>query len=309
MQIVDRQFGEMMAQLEAEGFADNTIVIFLADNGRCHFRGKQFLYEPGCKVPMIIRYPGHIKPGTVNSDLVSAIDICKTVLDIAGVEPEIPLHGLNLLNGDTAAREYIFTARDKMDDTHDAMRAVRSKDGFKLIHNLMPERPYMQYNQYKEGGYPPIAEMSYLYLKGELNEAQSLFFAATKPIYELYDLNTDPYEIHNLADEKRYAAKKEELLEVLNDWRENVIKDEGVSEEFRALNVFPATNPEVSVDLFVHKNGDKYDYNKVGMPAWYPTRSMEEWRQIRDAWKEYIYREPGTSVDRPEIILDYGKRK
>ncbi|MFI3317836.1 MAG: sulfatase [Rikenellaceae bacterium] len=304
LQVVDRMLGEMLQRLEDEGFADNTIVIFLADNGRCHFRGKQFLYEPGVKVPMIIRWPGKIKPGTVNDTPVVAIDICQTVIDVANVTPKVPLQGLNLFGKEIEEREYIFFARDKMDDTHDAMRAVRSKSGYKLIHNLMPERPYMQYNQYKEGGYPPIAEMTYMYLTGQLNEVQSAFFAQTKPDFELYDLNNDPYEIKNLASDPAYDKIEEELLAALNDWRENVIHDTGVSDTFRALDVFPKECPMVSTDAFVHATHDKYDYNVVGWPAWFPTRSAEEWKEIRDQWVPYLYREPGTAGKRPPCVAD-----
>ncbi len=302
MQIVDRQIGEFLDYIDEQGMRDNTIVIFLADNGRCHFRGKQFLYEPGTKVPMIVRWPGKIEEGTVNNDLVSSLDICKTIVDIAGTETQIPLHGVNLLNGETAKREYIFTSRDKMDDTHDAMRAVRAKDGFKLIHNLMPERAYLQYNRYKEGGYPMLAEMNYLYLKGELNEVQSLFFADSKPEFELYDLNEDPYEIHNLANDPKFRAKRDELLEVLNNWRKDVIQDKGVSEYFKAQGVYAENCPAGTVDDFVYANRKEYDYKKYGTPSWYPTRSLEEWKEARDKWVEWVFRDPSSTMARPEIV-------
>lgn len=305
LQIVDRQVGELLDQLEKEGLKENTVVIFLGDNGRCHIRGKQFLYEPGLKVPMIVRWPGEVKAGQVSDDLVLSLDICQTALDFAGVKPEIPLHGVNLLNGDTAKRKYIFGTRDKMDETHDCIRSIRSKDGFKLIHNLMTERPYLQYNQYKEGGYAPLAEMTYLYLTGKLNKVQSQLFVSTKPEFELFDLNNDPYEINNLADDPKYAKTKAKLLKELNKWRKDVIKDKEPTEEFRALNTFPKANPEKSVDDFVFKNKDKYDFNITGWPAWYPTRSEQEWKRIRDEWSVYLYRTPGTKMANPQIIEDY----
>ena len=141
MQVVDRQVGEVLNRLEEEGLAENTVVFIIGDNGRCMPRGKQFLYDGGIQVPIIVRWPGKIEKGQVNDNLVSTIDISKTILDIAGVKTDYELHGLNLLSNATVNREFIFAARDKMDSTHDAMRAVRSKR-FKLIHNLMPERAY-----------------------------------------------------------------------------------------------------------------------------------------------------------------------
>ena len=299
LQLCDRELGELMEQIDKEGLRENTIVIFLADNGRCHIRGKQFLYEPGVKVPMIIRWPGKIKPGQRSDVMVNTLDIVKTVIDLAGAKTQIPLHGMNLFGNEINEREYLFFARDRMDETHDAMRSVRSKDGLKLIHNLMPERPYLQYNQYKETSYPVLAEMNYLYLTGQLNEVQARFFAATKPEYELYDLNNDPYEINNLADDAEYAAQKATLLAALNDWRTNTIHDQGVSDDFRALNIYPEQCPEVSTDAFIAKTYGQYDVKRYGWPAFYPTRSAEEWKTIRDLWKEYIYRDASVPPVRP----------
>lgn len=309
MQIVDREVGELLQQLEDEGLSDNTIVIFIADHGRCHIRGKQFLYEPGTKIPMIIRWPGHIKAGEVSDTPVSTLDICKTLIDVAEVEPIIPYHGVNLFGEELDKRQYIFTARDKVDETHDGMRAVRSKDGFKLIVNLMPERPYLQFNQYKEASYPMLAEMNYLYLNGELNEVQSRFFAATKPQYELFDLKSDPHEINNLAENSAYTAKLNELLSAIDEWRTNVINDKAPTKEFVAEDVFPATNPESSVDEFVLKNKDNYDYKLNGWPSWYPTRSKEEWKEMRDKWEDWVFRSPTSTMSRPHLIVSKAEKK
>ncbi len=167
MQLVDRQIGELLTRLDKEGLADNTIVFFIGDHGRCHIRGKQFLYDGGIRIPMIMRWPDKVKPGQVSSDLVTSIDICATVLEVAGVTAPVPLHGKSLFSEDIKKRRHIFAARDKMDETHDAMRAIRSKR-FKLIQNLMPERPWCQFNRYKESAYPVLAEMNILNIKGQL---------------------------------------------------------------------------------------------------------------------------------------------
>ncbi len=301
MQICDREVGELLDRLKEEGLYDNTIVIFMADNGRCHFRGKQFLYEPGCKVPMIIRWPGHIEPGSVCDDLVLSLDICKTLVDMAGAEPQVPYHGVNLFDGSTAKREYLFTSRDRMDLTHDKMRAVRDTAGMKLIHNLMPERAYLQFKAYKEMAYPALAEMQYHYMNDELNEVQSRFFAATKPEYELYDLNADPYEINNLCDDEAYAEDFERLKAELEMWQKEVLCEGEISEDFLAEDIYPVTNPETNVAVFVDKNKDKYDYLKYGWPSWYPTRTKEQWKAVRDTWVDYVFRDPKLEMTRPVI--------
>lgn len=269
-QVVDRKIGKVLERLEEESLADNTLVIIIGDNGRCMPRGKQFLYDGGIQVPIIIRWPAKLKPGQVNDNMVTTIDISKTILDVAGVTPSHPLHGLNLLDESTKERKYVFAARDKMDGTHDAMRAIRSRD-FKLIHNLMPERPYCQFNRYKETSYPVLALLNVLNMKGELPPEQAKFMASTKPEFELYDLINDPNELNNLTDDLNYPEVKAELQKELNNWRENVIKDKGVSEEFR----------------------------KGGWPADYPTRTLEEWEHILELWRPWVFRESGSSINHP----------
>ena len=308
MQLVDREVGALLQRLEDEGLSDNTIVFFIADHGRCHIRGKQFLYDGGIRIPMIMRWPGKVEPGQVNKDLVMSIDICQTILDAAGIEAPVPLHGKNLLGQEVKNRKYVFAARDKMDETHDAMRAIRSKD-FKLIHNLMPERAYCQFNRYKEASYPVLAEMNVMNLKGQLTPEQAAFFAPSKPEYELFDLKKDPHEVNNIADNPEYADIKQELISALESWRKNVIKDQGISDDFRALDIFPKENPLSSVDEWLASNYDTYNYNKFGWPAWYPTRSLEDWESIKAKWEPYVMRDAAAKVDRPVINVYAPKKK
>jgi N-sulfoglucosamine sulfohydrolase len=306
MQLVDREVGALLMRLDSEGLADNTIVFFIGDHGRCHIRGKQFLYDGGIRIPMIMRWPGKVAAGQVSNDLVMSIDICATILEAAGIQPPVALHGKSLLSCDVKDRTYVFAARDKMDETHDSMRAIRSKD-HKLILNLMPERPWCQYNRYKEGAYPVLAEMNVLNLQGKLTPEQAAFFAPTKPSVELFGLKSDPYEVHNVADDPEYAAVKTELLAELEKWRRDVIHDQGVSDEFRAKDVFAASCPMDSVDSWVNANLATHDFNKHGWPAWYPTRTLEEWQKARDLWAPYVMRQLDEKVPRP--VISHPKKK
>lgn len=308
MQLVDRQVGELLQILKDDGLAENTIVFFIGDHGGCHIRGKQFLYDGGTRIPMIMRYPGKVKPGTVNDDMVMSIDICGTILEEAGITPNVPLHGKSIFSNEVKNRKYTFASRDKMDETHDAIRAIRSKE-YKLIHNLMPERPYLQYNNYKEGAYPMLAEMNILHMQGKLTPAQAALFAPTKPEFELFDLKADPHEINNLANNATYAAIKAELLKELNNWRKNVIKDKGVTEAFSAKSVFPKTCPTSTVDEWVSKNSANFDFNTTGWPAWYPTRTLEEWQAAREKWEPYVMREADETVARPGITVSSKSKK
>lgn len=269
MQLSDREIGRILKRIEKEGLTESTMVIISGDNGRCHIRGKQFLYDPGLHVPLLIRWPGVIAAGQVNNDLVSSIDVTATILAAAGSTTVKQLQGRDLLNEHYRPRQYIFAARDKMDDTHDSMRMVRSKR-YKLIHNLMPERPWLQLNKYKEKMYPMLAEMSILHVEGKLSAEQSIFFGKSKPEYELFDLEQDPHELHNLADCPSHARVKEELLNVLNQWRMS-INDQVVSDTFRS----------------------------GGWPATYPTRSLEEWKATRKKWNDWVFRKPESNQWHP----------
>ena len=302
MQLVDREVGALLKRLKDEGLAENTIVFFIGDHGRCHIRGKQFLYDEGTRIPMIMRWPGKVTAGQVNEDLVYSIDICATVLEAAGVKPPVPLHGKSLFSKAVQERPYVFAARDKMDITHDAMRSIRSKT-HKLILNLMPERPYCQFSFYKEGAYPPLAEMSVLYLKGELTPAQAAFLAPRKPEIELFDLRKDPHEVHNVSDDPAYADVKGTLLSELQKWREEVIKDKGVAEDFRGKGQYPEACPTPVVGDWLQQNANKpeYDFIKHGAPSWYPTRTLEEWEKVRALWEPYVFRKPSDPMARPAI--------
>ncbi|MCA8986907.1 MAG: sulfatase [Planctomycetaceae bacterium] len=306
MQIVDRRIGQLLQRLDSEGIRDNTLVIFISDHGCCQIRGKQFLYDEGIHIPLIMRWPGKIPPGQVCNDLVSAIDLCATVLDAAHVQAPVPLQGISLFSEKLKEREFIFAARDKMGTTHDAMRAIRSRE-HKLILNLMPERPWLQFSAYKEMSYPVLAEMNVLYLQGKLTPDQQKFFAPQKPPLELFDLHKDPFELHNLAEDSAYSEVRENLLMHLQEWRENVIRDRGVLEDFRALHVFPETCPAESVDEWTHANVNQYDIEKHGAPGWYPTRSLKDWMRIREQWEPYVFREPDSTMKRPMVTLPYLK--
>ncbi len=186
-----------------------------------------------------MRWPGRVEPGQVNGDLVMSIDIGATILEAASITPPVPLHGKSLFSDDVKQGKYTFAARDKMDTTHDAMRSIRSKD-HKLILNLMPGRAYCQFSFYKENACPPLAEMNVLNLQGKLTPEQAAFMAPNKPENELFDLRSDPHEVHNVADAPKYAGVKTEMLAELNKWRTDVIEDKGVSEP--AVGVVDAAN-------------------------------------------------------------------
>ena len=127
----------LFKELEEKGMADNTIVIFIGDNGRCNIKGKGYLYDPGLKIPLIIYDPKGLTGGQVRKDVVSSLDITATILDYAGVELPSYMDGEPIFCEDFH-RDYVFAARDLWDEIMEKSRAVTSGE-WKYIRNDMPE--------------------------------------------------------------------------------------------------------------------------------------------------------------------------
>lgn len=212
----DRQVGVVLDELKKDGLMDNTMIVIFGDNGRCLLRGKQWLYDAGTRVPLLIRWPGHIKPGTVRKDPVIALDITAATLDAAGLPHPKLFHGQSLF-GNAKPRTEIFTARDRCDMTVDRIRAVRDAR-YKLIHNFYPDRSYSQFNEYIKQNYPTLTVLQNLAKEGKLTELQARWVAPTRPEYELYDHEADPHEVNNLAADPAHKKAFERLKKRLADW-------------------------------------------------------------------------------------------
>lgn len=215
---MDLQVAGILKQLEDDGLAENTIVFYYGDHGRGLPRGKRWIYDSGIHVPLIVRWPGKIEPGTVSDRLVSFIDFGPTLLSIAGVDVPKSIQGRPFLGLQAASpREYIFAARDRMDERYDIIRCVRDKR-FKYIRNYEPEKPYAQHIGYMDE-MPTMKEWRRLAALGELKGPQQLFFQPTKPIEELYDITQDPHEVNNLAASLEHAETLRRMRNVHETWR------------------------------------------------------------------------------------------
>lgn len=217
VEVLDRKVGAILDRLDVEGFADNTLVIFFGDHGRPHVRGKQWLYDGGVHTPLIVRWPGKVAAGTVDDRLVTLLDMMPTTLAATGVAIPASLDGSDLLDPAFKGYPQIFTARDRCGDAPDRIRSVRTKD-FKYIRNFHPEIPYMQLSSYKKTQYPVETLMKVLHAEGKWD---SPFMAKTRPKEELYDLEADPDEMHNLAGDPAQAEKLAELRAAVDQWIED----------------------------------------------------------------------------------------
>src|SRR5262249_50878132 len=224
---LDEKIGRILKQLEADGLAESPIVVFSGDHGEAHVRGKQFCYEEGLHIPLIVRWPSkfpapkHYRAGTVDDRLIAAIDFLPTLLDVAaGASRPTAMQG-EIFLGDhaTAPRRYVFGARDRCDETVFRFRTVRD-DRYRYIHNFMPERPFLQPNDYKERSYPVWNLIKELASQGKLTPVQAVLAAPHMPPEELYDVLEDPYQIHNLAESSQpeHQAAKQRLSGELERW-------------------------------------------------------------------------------------------
>lgn len=258
---MDYWVGDLLAQLEEDGLADNTLVVFWSDHGRGFPREKRWPYEAGLHVPMIIRWPDRIPPGTIYKELVYVMDIAATLLEVAGLPVPAHLHSRPLFDreGQLTARPrpYIFGHRDRMGETEDTVRTVRDSR-FHYLRNYHPDRPYAQHQDYAETT-STWSELRRFHweesqYRGQginkklLTPAQHHFMASSKPPEELYDIVADPYELNNLAANPDYAADLARLSQALDDWENTypdlgMIPEEELLESWRPGGVFKVTEP------------------------------------------------------------------
>jgi arylsulfatase A-like enzyme len=226
--------GQILAELEADGELENTIVFFFSDHGHnTSLRHKQFCYEGGLHVPLIIKgeHPA-IPAGTVVDDMVSLLDLGATTLGLAGVPLPDYLDGQDVFGADYTPATYQIAARDRCDYTIDRIRSVRS-DQYRYIRNYFFDRPILQPG-YRDDR-PPSMDLRRLQAEGALTPYQAEFWLGKRPPEELYDLASDPYQINNLARRPEYREILFEHRHVLENWTKETGDQGQVPEDLAQL--------------------------------------------------------------------------
>ena len=221
-----------MAVLRKHGQEANTLVIFMGDNGMAFPHGKGSLYDPGLNVPLIARWPGHVKPGTTRT-LISGEDLAATFMHAGGATPPKAVSGRSLYplltGGSYQPREYVFGARLHHGnasfgpltkaDTFDLSRCVRS-NRWKLIYNVTPEMEYWPINSGQGPGWQQIVAA---HKAGTLKpEHERAYFQRPRPVLELYDVEADAGELTNLAGKAEYKDIEQTLMAAM---QEKIITD------------------------------------------------------------------------------------
>jgi N-sulfoglucosamine sulfohydrolase len=257
---MDRQFAKLLKELQDEGLAENTIVFYYADNGGVLARSKRFMYESGLHVPLIIHLPpkySHLakeKQGAVSDRLVTFLDFAPTVLSLVDVKVPDYMQGLAFLGKQQKPEpEYAFGFRGRMDERIDMSRSVRDKK-YRYIRNYLPNKIYGQYLEYLWRS-PSVKSWEDAYKAGKLNADQSKFWEP-KPAEELFDVDADPHNIHNLAEDPKYKSELVRLRKV-NDARLRNYKDVGFIPEAILYEIAKKT------PLYDYARSGKYDLEKV----------------------------------------------
>lgn len=213
---MDRQVADILRQLEDDGLAEDTIVMFFSDHGAGFPRAKQFLYDSSTRVPLIIYCPPRWRhllaapPGSADDRLVSLVDLAPTVLNLAGVKPPPVMQGRVFLGTAAAApREYTYGIRDRMDERYDMSRTVRD-ERFRYHRNYRPDLPHYPGLTYMDL-LATAQEFRRLAAAGQLTGGLAHFMAPAQGIEELYDLHVDPDELHNLAADPAYVTNLQRL--------------------------------------------------------------------------------------------------
>ncbi len=250
--------GELLRQLEEDGVADDTAAFIWSDHGEGLPRSKRWPYDGGIRVPLIVRWPGTIEPGSVDERLVSMIDLGPTVLSMLGLPVPAHMQGQPLLGPDAVEREFVYATRDRYDESYDMVRAVRSRC-YKYIRNFRPELPRMLWIPYRNR-HPIMREIRRRYVAGTLEGPQRWFAETNRPNEELYDLQSDPCELDNLAGDRAHRDALDRMRRALADWRGQV-GDMGEMDEATMKRLWypdgeqPTTAPVVFVPLSAEADG------------------------------------------------------
>lgn len=233
--MMDIRVGEILKELEEDGLTENTIVIFFSDHGTGTPRHKRWLYDSGLKVPLIVKAPTkykdlvNAKPGTINDELVTFVDLAPTMLNLAGISKPGHMQGNAFLGKNVRPpAKYAYSFRDRMDERYDMQRSVRSKD-FKYIRYYEAYKPFTQYMNTPEEG-EIMKAIRFAHEKGTLPPAAEHMMLSNKPPEELFDLKNDPWELNNLANKPEYKAKLLEMRNAHAVWSDET-KDTGLIPE------------------------------------------------------------------------------
>ncbi|MBP7140476.1 MAG: sulfatase-like hydrolase/transferase [Opitutaceae bacterium] len=260
--VMDHKVGAILRELEADGLADDTIVFYYSDHGMGMPRGKRLLHDSGMHVPLLIHFPKKWQrfapgaPGSTEDRLVSFVDFAPTLLSLAGVPIPGHFQGSAFL-GDAAKspRNYVFGARDRVDEAFDTARSVRDTRWL-YIRNYRPHLSWGPPESYSDTS-PFRVELLAEAAAGRLGKGPTAWLAPTRPLEELYDTRADPYQLRNLAADPAQRAVLKRMRATLHDWLIEIRDATFVSEE-EVMHHTGGSSPYTWV-----RKGDDYPLERI----------------------------------------------
>lgn len=250
---MDLEFADRLAELEADGQADDTIVFFFGDNGTGMPGIKWYVWDWGIHVPLLVRFPkkwqhlAPVAPGGHTDRLVTFVDFAPTVLNLCGVKPPAHLEGVRFLGEKIRPPpKYVYGGRDRMGASYDLSRYVRG-ERYHYIRNFMPQLPWGQYSDYGQA-IASLRAWQDLQAQGKLHGTPARFYQVPKPIEELYDQQTDPFQTNNLASDRAHQKQLRKLRGECVAWMKRV-GDLGLLSEYELWQRAKASTPyEIAKD-------------------------------------------------------------
>ena len=262
---LDHYAANLIKELKEDGLYEDTIIVFWSDHGVGLPRSKRWLYNSGTHIPLVVRIPekyrvnGQGEAGVISDTLVSSIDFGPTVLNLAGIKLPEHMQGNPFLGSNLKGEnDYVYGARDRMDERYDIIRMVRDKK-YLYIRNYEPLKTFYQYMNTPEKG-ATMKELRRLHEAGKLSAEAERYFAATKPVEELYDYVKDPHNLNNLAANSEHRAALERLRAAHLSWVQTS-KDVGLIPEPILAEMVKETGSEYAV--LRGKGSDAYN-KKLG---------------------------------------------
>jgi N-sulfoglucosamine sulfohydrolase len=279
----DDHIGKILEGLKAAGLEENTIVVYFSDHGANHLvRYKQMPTEGGLHVSFVVMGPDAFIPENgVRNDLVNMLDLSATTLAWARLEQPSWFEGRDLFAENFQPREFVASAKDRLDHTIDQVRTIRT-DSFRYTRNYKLDRILLQ-PQYRDGK-PYLENLKELYAAGELSEVHTKIFFGEREREELFDISKDPHQLVNLAEDLAYKDELQRHRELLDHWLAK--GDKGTGEESAAA---------------LRHNGDDWQGGRGVNPEYEINRPDNDGDGLSDKWEKINGRDPSDGRLRYEF--------
>ena len=239
---MDRRAGQILDELQHDGLRDDTIVFFWSDHGQGIPRGKRTLWDTGLRVPLVVFIPEKFRrlapdvlPGQTSDRMVSLIDLGPTILSLLDLPVPADAQGRPFLGPAAAAQpaapQYVYGARDRIDEARDLSRSVRDAR-YLYVRNYMPDLSWLALEAFSDQ-LEFRRELASLAAAGQLAAPQLTLAGPTKPTEALYDSEADPWQVKNLAADPHYGEVLERMRAALRDWQRST-RDLGMIPEWEA---------------------------------------------------------------------------